>query len=461
MADSKITALTADTTLHADDVEGIVDTHDPTMASSGTNKRITMSQLFGSLTGDVTYSGLAGTIGAGAVTYAKMQTIAGLSLLGNATGGTAAVEPIALGTNLSFSGTTLNATSGGAGNPGGTSNQIQYNNAGTAFSGFTMSGDATLAVSTGVITVGAGAITTAKIAGAAVTYPKIQNVAASSILGNPTGSPAAPSEITLGAGMSFSGTTLVSSGGGGSGTVNSGTTPQYAYYPSTGTAVSAGTNFGYDVTNTCPIWTPQADPGSPAQGDRWFSTAAGAFVTCRAVGFSTMDDGTFFRCTNCTALASFTSSASLLGSPTASWGSLTVPSGVLKAGQWIEMDFEVLYSSTGAINYTFTWLFGGTTILTTVVGLSGTNSNFAMICGGPIKIICRTVGASGSMNGGGWISLLAPNAAVCKNTSVGDGTDTPSINYNQANALDFKCASTVSSSSNNIQVLGFRAGIRG
>jgi len=63
-----------------------------------------------------------------------------------------------------------------------------------------MSGDATLVTSTGVITVGAGTIT----------YAKIQNTSAGSVLlGNPTGSAAAPSEITLGAGLSFSGTTLV------------------------------------------------------------------------------------------------------------------------------------------------------------------------------------------------------------------------------------------------------------
>jgi hypothetical protein len=48
------------------------------------------------------------------------------------------------------------------------------------------------------------------VADGAVTYAKIQNVAASSLLGNPTGSSAATSEITLGAGLAFSGTTLAS-----------------------------------------------------------------------------------------------------------------------------------------------------------------------------------------------------------------------------------------------------------
>ena len=146
-----------------------------------------------------------------AVTYAKIQnTSAGSVLLGNPTGSAAAPSEITLGANLSFSGTTLVAATGGAANPGGTANQIQYNSGGTAFAGLTMSGDATLVVSTGVITIGAGAVTLAKQA----------NFAASSLMGNPTGSAAAPSAITLGSGLSFSGTTLVASGGG-SGTVTS------------------------------------------------------------------------------------------------------------------------------------------------------------------------------------------------------------------------------------------------
>ena len=158
------------------------------------------------MSGDATLVTSTGviTVGAGKITYAKMQnTSAGSVLLGNPTGSAAAPSEITLGANLSFSGTTLVASTGGAANPGGTANQIQYNSGGTAFAGFTMSGDATLAVSTGVITVAAGAITLAKQA----------NLAASSLMGNPTGSSAAPSAITLGANLSFSGTTLVAAAG--------------------------------------------------------------------------------------------------------------------------------------------------------------------------------------------------------------------------------------------------------
>jgi len=157
------------------------------------------------MSGDATLVTSTGviTIAAGAVTLAKQANLAASSLMGNPTGSSAAPSAITLGANLSFSGTTLVA-SGGSGTPGGTSGQIQYDNAGS-FGGFTMSGDATLVTSTGVITISAGAVTLAKQA----------NFAASSLMGNPTGSSAAPSAITLGANLSFSGTTLVATAGGG------------------------------------------------------------------------------------------------------------------------------------------------------------------------------------------------------------------------------------------------------
>lgn len=52
------------------------------------------------------------------------------------------------------------------------------------------------------------------IASSAVTYSKIQNGTASTLLGNPTGSAAAPSEITLGTNLSFSGSVLNATSGG-------------------------------------------------------------------------------------------------------------------------------------------------------------------------------------------------------------------------------------------------------
>ena len=49
----------------------------------------------------------------------------------------------------------------------------------------------------------------AGIAPSAVQYGNIQNESASTLLGNPTGSAASPSEVSLGAGLKFSGSTVV------------------------------------------------------------------------------------------------------------------------------------------------------------------------------------------------------------------------------------------------------------
>jgi hypothetical protein len=73
---------------------------------------------------------------------------------------------------------------------------------------------------TGDVTAGPGSGSqAATIASSAVTYAKIQNVAASRLLGNPTGSAAAPGEITLGANLTFAGSVL-NAASGGSGTIN-------------------------------------------------------------------------------------------------------------------------------------------------------------------------------------------------------------------------------------------------
>jgi hypothetical protein len=51
-------------------------------------------------------------------------------------------------------------------------------------------------------------VTTAKIAASAVTYGKMQNASATTLIGNPTGAPAAPAEVTLGSTLTFNGGAL-------------------------------------------------------------------------------------------------------------------------------------------------------------------------------------------------------------------------------------------------------------
>lgn len=138
--------------------------------------------------GDITVAGSGDslTVDAGAITYAKMQNVSAASkLLGRGDSGSGSPQEITLGTNLSITGTTLNASGGGLSD-----------------------GDK------GDITVG-GSGTTLTIDADAVTYAKIQNVsAASKLLGRGDSGSGDPQEITLGTNLSMSGTTLNASGGG-------------------------------------------------------------------------------------------------------------------------------------------------------------------------------------------------------------------------------------------------------
>jgi hypothetical protein len=144
----------------------------------------------GTVTSVTAGTGLAGTpnpiVGAGTLALSVPVTVAN--------GGTGSTTP-----------------SGGLANLGGIGGNQTITLAGA------VTGTGATAITTALA---ANAVTTAAIAAAAVTYAKIQNVATSRLLGNPTGSAAAPSEISLGTGLSFAGNVLNVTAGG-SGTVTS------------------------------------------------------------------------------------------------------------------------------------------------------------------------------------------------------------------------------------------------
>jgi len=77
-----------------------------------------------------TFTNLSGTL---ALSQTSMATG---KLIGRGTASTGPMEEITLGTNLSFTGTTLNAA-GGSGTPGGSNSQLQFNNSGV-FGGTTI-----------------------------------------------------------------------------------------------------------------------------------------------------------------------------------------------------------------------------------------------------------------------------------------------------------------------------------
>lgn len=186
------------------------------------------------------FSNLSGTvstaqIAAAAVTYAKLQNEGAATVLCNPTGSAAAPSECTLGANLSFSGSSLVATGGST--PGGSTGQVQFNNGGTALGGFTVGGDCTLNTGTGAITctktsgtafaasatvnttvadnIAFGTLPAARIAANSIAYGKIQNETGQTFLCNPTFSSVAPVECGIGSGLSFSGSTLVVTAGGG------------------------------------------------------------------------------------------------------------------------------------------------------------------------------------------------------------------------------------------------------
>ena len=135
----------------------------------------------------VTSVGATGPISSSGGTTPTISTsMATNKLLGRGTAGTGVVEEITLGTNLTLTGTTLNASGGGGGVTDGDKGDITVSASGATW---TIDNDA-------------------------VTYAKIQNVTSARILGRSTAGSGDVEEISIGSGLSLSAGTLTASGGG-------------------------------------------------------------------------------------------------------------------------------------------------------------------------------------------------------------------------------------------------------
>jgi hypothetical protein len=157
----------------------------------------------GDLSGDVTTSGtLSTTIANGAVSLSKIANASANSkLLGSAAAGSGSpYTEITLGTNLTMSGTTLNAGSGAV------ANAVTFNTSGGAAAGTTFDGSVARTIDYSTV----GAAKTGAVTGNG------NNMATSRLLGRTTASTGAIEEISVGSGLTLSSGTLSASGTSGS-----------------------------------------------------------------------------------------------------------------------------------------------------------------------------------------------------------------------------------------------------
>jgi len=200
------------------------------------------------LTGDVTSGpgsgSQAATIPNDTITYAKMQNVTAASrLLGRGSAaGAGDVQEITLGSNLSMTGTVLDATGGG------------------------------ITQLTGDVTAGPGSGSqAATIPNDTVTYGKMQNVsAASKLLGRGDSGSGDPQEITLGTNLSITGTTLNATAGGSGTVTNTGTLTDHALIVGNG---------GVDVSALSSLGTTTTLLHGNASGDPTYGPVVEADIT--------------------------------------------------------------------------------------------------------------------------------------------------------------------------------------
>ncbi|MES3037881.1 MAG: hypothetical protein V4736_08245 [Bdellovibrionota bacterium] len=137
------------------------------------------------------------------VTYGKLQNVtASQRLLGRATAGAGSAEELSLGSGLTLTGTILSVANPTVVGSALNSAQMWLGNAGNVAAAVTMSGDGSL-TNTGTFTV----------ANNTVTYAKMQDVSASArLLGRATAGAGDAEELTIGSGLTLTGTTISASG---------------------------------------------------------------------------------------------------------------------------------------------------------------------------------------------------------------------------------------------------------
>jgi hypothetical protein len=385
-------------------------------------------------------------------------------------------------------------SSGSSSLPGGTSGQIQYDNAGT-FSGFTASGDATINTSTGAVTVTktngtafapsatldatnagnigtgtlpagrlpalTGAITTA--AGSSTT--SFGSIPTLNVLANTTGGVAAPAGVSLSAlfdaAIDNAQGDLIYRGASAWTKLVPGTIGALLYTGGPG-AIPGWTNQVFTKTDGNLNFTPLSHT-TVAAGDLWYASSdQGTFSIGRASGQARLG-GCIFSCGACTAVANTSGSyVSLFGSPTGAKGSLTIPANSLVAGnllRWMatfswgctastpSIQFQVLLGATVVLGAFTSAALGGGSAFSGKPGSFNQQSYLSILTGGSSGTVC-----------GVCLPALLDIGARTATSAPGGSTPVASVTVDLTTSrlFDIQAQWTASSPSNTINITSFQ-----
>jgi hypothetical protein len=218
------------------------------------------------------------------------------------------------------------------------------------------------------------------------------------------------------------------------------------------------TNFGYDTTNTSPIWTPQADPTSPAAGDLWLSTASLAPNFCRTPGLSGPISQRIFKCGSCSPVVNTGAQSTIFTSPTGAIGSTGIPASSLAAGAVLRFVLTAQYSvASGFFNASV--FLGGQSIISSPASLtlSDTVTNQLVVSNFGQLVILST-GTSAAVTGAGSL-IFVQSASSQPGLILIPGGSNPildvDINSEVEIFFDVQVQWTVASPSNSFQCLSF------
>jgi hypothetical protein len=222
-------------------------------------------------------------------------------------------------------------------------------------------------------------------------------------------------------------------------------------------------DFGYDITNNVPVWTPVAAPATTINRI-WVPSGEPTFSIGRASGRARLG-GCIFSCGQCASVNNTTAATSLFGSPTGvpSGMSLTFPANTLAAGNILRWLISGIWGCTGSgVTFNFEVLLNGSPILVPSNGVSITTTAavtsllFMAVSPPWYQILSTGSGATGT--GANPFNLFNPTGSSLAQSLFPSGSNLPTSTFaSNSNALfDIKVTIGTASAENFVQINSFQ-----